>query len=1054
MIRLNSLLLVFFISVCSSVFGQTFRFNQYTTEDGISQNFIYSINQDNNGYLWVGTGEGLCRFDGKNFVTYTTEEGLAENVITCSFVDESGNQWFGHNGGRISKFNGTSFTTVKSDITIESKINALCGNGNTVFFVAQNEGVFQVDNGKITSIGKFNEDSFHALHVFDKENLAVGTSSGLIHINKKGKEWVVAKKAFEDEWITTINPARDEGIALMGTQSGKMARLGLKKGDLELDIWDSKQDLGEISLQFVLEDKDKNVWLATYGQGLIKLKRDTTSGEDFELIRYNKNTGMSSDFVQTVFQDRENNIWVGTFGQGLSTLIDDYFTFFSQSGESDISNNVTSIWIDDSNKWYGVQNGLIRISEQVEGGWTFYNTEDGFVNDEVSSLFEMDSVLWIGTRNSGVYSFDLEKEKFTKVSWNYGTLQNRINQITGKDGSLWIASEGGLIVYNIKFNSTNLFDTEMGLAHNAIKSVLLASDGKIWMGTHSRYLYCITNSSIENYEITMEGELEIVSIAEDLENHIWVATSEKGVYKKVGDSFINYSTKNGLKSNYCYSIKPDANNSIWVGHRGALSKIDQKSESVLTYDHNSGIEGQVNRNAMFSDGLSYLWIGTDKGAIQYDPTKDVKNEIPPVINLISVTVGDKNYPINDDIDLPYNNYRIHFEFIGISFKNPEKITYQYMLEGHDEVFSTISSEANATYGKLTDGEYSLKIRACNEDGFCTEKEALININIRAPFWKRWWFYLIVFAFVTGTVILVVRWRLQRMRKIQEYLEKQLAIKTKEVVEKAQHIEEINKDLTSSISYAQRIQSAILPELEDLTKELPKSFVFYRPRDIVSGDFYFMRKIENKLIVGCVDCTGHGVPGAFVSMIGSTTLRNIYMLMESTGKWLMPNDVLEILDSEVQKILHQEHIAEMDLEEAFFKSRDGMDLTLVEINLDTKEVHLASAKRHSFIYQNGEIKLISGDKVSIGGGDADKKDFNLQSFQMNEGDVLYMFSDGYPDQFGGPEGRKLKLGGVKKLLNEMIEDGIQDHGKYVGDSFNEWMGDYEQIDDVLFMGIQF
>ncbi|MCB9225145.1 MAG: two-component regulator propeller domain-containing protein [Crocinitomicaceae bacterium] len=1038
---------------CAVSYGQSFRFNQYTTEDGISQNFIYSINQDKNGYLWVGTGEGLCRFDGKNFYTYTTDQGLAENVITCSYVDEIGTQWIGHNGGQISKFENGKFSVIPNDKAIQSKINAISGNGNGVFFVAQNEGVFQIKDGKTISLGNFNEDSFHALYVFDENNIAAGTSSGLIHIqNIKGK-WTVAKKVFEDEWINTINPTHEEGIAIIGSQSGLMAKIRLNEGTLQKSLWDSEIDLGNISLQYIMEDDQQNIWLATQGQGLIKLKADTTGAENFEMIRYNKQTGMSSDFVQTVFQDREHNIWIGTFGQGLSTLLDDYFTFYNNE-QYGANNNVSSIWIDDSNKWLGLENGLLRISDQLENGWQLYNSKNSFVNDAVTTLFVMDSKLWIGTRTSGMYCYDLTNNKITAIQWGYGGLQKRINQISGKEGVLWVATDGGLIVYNIKNKSNNLFDTESGLAHNAIKTVLLDDEGNIWMGTHSRFVYKIVDYSIEEYEIIGAGELEIVSICQDLEKNIWLATSEKGVYKKVGKSFSHFTTENGLKSNYCYSVHADANNNIWIGHRGALSKILQPSNEILGFDHKSGVEGQVNPNAMFRDGSNYLWIGTDKGAIQYDPTKDVANDIPPVINLISVTIGDKLYDINHDIELPYGNYRVQFEFIGVSFKDPEKVVYQYMLEGHDEVYSDFSPEASATYGKITDGKYSFKIKACNADGICAEKTAVIKINVKAPFWKKWWFYVLVAIVLISIIFLGVRWRLQRMRKIQEYLEKQLAIKTKEVVEKAEHIEEINKDLTSSINYAQRIQSSILPEIEELTDLLPGSYIFYKPRDIVSGDFYFIRQIEEKLIIGCVDCTGHGVPGAFVSMIGSTTLRNIYMLMESSGKWLKPNDVLEILDSEVQKILHQEQNAELDIEESFFKSRDGMDLTLVEVDLKTKQVDLASAKRHSFIHQDGKVALISGDKVSIGGGDVDKKDFNLQSYQMNTGDVLYLFSDGFPDQFGGDDGRKLKLGGVQKLIQDMSDQNVKDPSEYIDQVWTNWKGGYEQIDDVLFMAIQF
>ena len=1043
-------LLILLISLVSLSFGQSFRFNQYTTEDGISQNFIYSINQDKNGYLWVGTGEGLCKFDGIHFETFTTQDGLSEDVITCSFVDKNGTQWFGHNEGGITKFNKKDFTAIKRAGLIESKINDISGVGDQVFGVAQNHGLFEIKNDKLDLIGTFGLEGFHAIQCVDDKNILIGTSTGLLHLKFNGNIWTKQDTYLKDQWITFINNTSKKGVYLMAMQSGGISKVRIENGKVEFSKWDSSFDLSEIQIQTILEDQDKNIWLGTYGQGLIKLHLDTLSTEDYEITKYNTTTGMASDFVQSVYQDREGNIWVGTFGAGLSTLIDDFFTFYSQD-ENKYNNNVSAICVVGSQKWYGVDDGLIKVSS-LDTVSEFYNSSNGFVSDKVTSLFLNDSVMWIGTWNNGMYSFDLRTEKFKKIGWNYGSLQNKINQITGNETSIFVGTEGGLVVYYIKESSTNLFDTQLGLAHNSIKSVCIGSEGTIWMGTVSRYLFGINNNTIDEYEITNGGQLEIVSISEDQEKNIWIATAENGVYKKTGNSFAHYSTLEGLKSNYTYAANADSEGNIWVGHRGGLSKIPADAGKIIVYDHTSGIEDQVNPRAMFLDNKNYLWIGTDGGTIKYDPSKDKEKIVPPVVNLLSVMIGEKEYGVDEKIKLPYGNYRVQFDFIGISFKDPLNVKYQYKLEGYDEVYSDYTHEPNATYGRLADGKYKFHVMACNEDGICSEDTATIEITIAKPFWKTIWFYFLVAVVLIGTVILIVRIRVKRLQANQIYLEEQLEIKTKEVVDKAKIIQEINKDLTASINYAERIQSAILPDVEMMSNLLPNSFIFFRPRDIVSGDFYFLRKYKDKLIVACVDCTGHGVPGAFMSMIGSTTLRNIYKLMDSTGNWMTPDKVLDLLDEEIQKILHQRSTG--DIEEDFFKSRDGMDMTLCEINLNTNEVLLSSAKRHSIIMQNDEISIISGDKRPIGGGEIDQVDFHLQKFQMNKGDTLFLFSDGYPDQFGGEHGRKMKISGVKNMIESMQNmDAIQ-YSKEVQETFDNWKGSKEQIDDVLIVGLVF
>ena len=999
----KSPLLVLILSLACLSYGQTFRFNQYTTEDGISQNFIYSINQDNSGYLWVGTGEGLCQFDGKTFVTFTTQDGLAEDVITCAYADaEEGVQWFGHNEGGITKFSKEGFKAIARKDLIESKINGISGNSSQVFGLAQNHGLFEIKEDKLDLIGTFGRESFHAIQCVDDENILIGTATGLLHLKFNGNIWTREDIYWEDKWITKISPTSEGGIYLISMQSGGIAKVRVNKGKVEFSKWDSNFNLSEIHVQTIMEDEDKNIWLGTYGQGLIKLHLDTTSVDDYDVTIYNTSTGMSSDFVQSVYQDREGNIWVGTFGAGLSTLLDDFFTFYSYDPEK-YGNNVTSIAVKGNEKWFGVENGLIKISPQIDTVYAFYNSSNGFVTDQVTSLFMLDSVLWIGTWNNGLYNYDIKEDKFTKINWNYGSLQNKVNQITGNKYSLYIATEGGLIVYYIENGETNLFDTQQGLAHNSIKTVCLGSDGTIWMGTHSRYLYGINNSTIDEYEITSAGQLEILSISEDINKNIWIATAENGVYKKIGDSFANYSTNEGLKSNYTYSVQSDAIGNIWVGHRGGLSKISNEDSKIIVYDHKSGIEDQVNQRATYLDDKNYLWFGTDGGSIKYDQSKDKKRTVPPVINLLSVIIDEKEYSVDEPIKLPYGNYRVQFNFIGISFKDPENVQYQFKLEGYDQVYSDYTIEPHATYGRLADGKYKFQVMACTEDGICSEEIATIEIKISKPFWKQIWFYFLVALLLIGTVILIVRIRVKRLQANQIYLEEQLDIKTREVVEKANIIEEINKDLTASISYAERIQQAILPEVNMMTSRLPNSFIFFRPRDIVSGDFYFIREYKEKLIIACVDCTGHGVPGAFMSMIGSTTLRNIYRLMDSTGKWMTPDQVLDLLDEEIQKILHQRSSG--NIEEDFFKSRDGMDMTLAEVNTETNEVLLASAKRHSILVQNGECEIISGDKRPIGGGEIDQVDFHLKKFQMSKGDSLFLFSDGYPDQFGGADGRK-------------------------------------------------
>jgi ligand-binding sensor domain-containing protein/serine phosphatase RsbU (regulator of sigma subunit) len=1031
--------------------AQTFRFNQYTMEDGLPQNFIYSIDQDEGGYLWVGTGEGLGKFDGKNFLTYTTNQGLAEDIITCSYVDEKGILWLGHNSGTLSRFNHKEFKTYTNSTVAQSTVNAIVGFGNDVYFITQNEGLFHLDE-KAVSLGKFEAESFHSMAIFDENNIILGTSEGLLHLEKSDYEWKKVAIYLEDEWVSAISSSKETGVVLVGTQSGTLAKCRLQQKELQFSKWDGNFDFSSVNIKTIMQDDNLNIWLGTYGQGLIKLHVDSVGLLMDEYTTYNENTGLSSNYIQSVFQDREGNIWIGTFGKGLSTLIDDFFTFYSHKS-SNYGNSVSAIWVTENDKWYGVENGLIRISTTLSDSWTFYSDSNDFVQDRVTALHYSDSSMWIGTDNHGLYQFDYRTESMQKVNWYQGSLENRINEISSDKSLIWVATDGGLITYNPELSTREIFNTEAGLHHNAIKTVL-QKDDKIWMGTHSRYLFALGNSQIEEFEITAAGDLEIIDMTSGPNNSIWMATNQMGVYVYEDDGFRSFSIKEGLKSNYCYAIQSDGAGNIWVGHRGGLSKINPQTKRVHIFDHTSGIEDQVNTRSIFLDEKRYLWIGTDGGAIKYDPTKDRVNSTPPVTNLLRVIIDDKEYGIDEAIHLPYGNYRVQFEFIGISFSNPDEVSYQFKLEGHDGVYSNPSKETQATYGRLADGTYRFKVKACNEDGICSETTAEIDLVISAPFWKTWWFRLLLFFVFIAGMVLFIQIRTRRYKAIQRYLKTQLDLKTKEVVEKANEIALINKNLTASINYAERIQQSILPNVSDLTDVLPHSFIFFKPRDIVSGDFYYIERIQNKLIVVCSDCTGHGVPGAFMSMIGSVAIRNIYEIMKITGEWKTPEKVLENLDAEVEVVLKQKSIYHMDPEEAFFQSKDGMDLTICEINLDSREVLLSSALRTSLIQQNGKVEMVSGTRRPIGGGKSGGIDFELQQFQMEKGDALYLFSDGYSDQFGGPNRRKLKLTGVQKIVEKLENTPPDDYASLIEKEFDDWKGDVNQIDDVLFMGLIF
>ncbi|MEO0405422.1 MAG: SpoIIE family protein phosphatase, partial [Bacteroidota bacterium] len=342
---------------------------------------------------------------------------------------------------------------------------------------------------------------------------------------------------------------------------------------------------------------------------------------------------------------------------------------------------------------------------------------------------------------------------------------------------------------------------------------------------------------------------------------------------------------------------------------------------------------------------------------------------------------------------------------------------------------------------LGSGIYTFKVKAYNSDMVGGDLIAKIPISIQLPFWKRWWFYAVVILVLGGGIRYFIFRREQIMVENQEKLQLALDVATAEVVAQKELVEIKNKDITDSIIYAKNIQKAMLPHPDALKRYFKDAFVFYKPRDIVSGDFYWVDRFGDKIVIACADCTGHGVPGAFMSLISSVLLKGVSRLSEVSA----PNQFLEQLDMELTSMLQDE--------DSNFSVDDGMDISVVEIDTTNNTVRMSAARRPIWIVQNGEMQEIKGDRFPIGGSSAKDKKYTLHEMVLEEGDAIYQFSDGLPDQFGGANGKKLKKTRIVELLNKIKNLPMLQQEMAFRNLFADWKGPLEQVDDIIFMGFR-
>jgi len=289
-----------------------------------------------------------------------------------------------------------------------------------------------------------------------------------------------------------------------------------------------------------------------------------------------------------------------------------------------------------------------------------------------------------------------------------------------------------------------------------------------------------------------------------------------------------------------------------------------------------------------------------------------------------------------------------------------------------------------------------------------------------------------------------------LRENERMLEAKVAQRTAEVVRQkeeielqSQKIEVFYKQVTDSIRYAKRIQEAILPPDSLVKKLLPDSFVLYKPKDIVSGDFYWVEPVNDRVVFAAVDCTGHGVPGAFMSIVGHNLLKQI----TSKNKYTQPSKILDDLSNDVSETLHQRNYGEST-------TKDSMDITICSYSAKTRELEFAGALNPLFVLREGELHEIKGNKFPAGIFlEKENKKFTNHKLKMEKGDVVYIFSDGYADQFGGPRGKKFMANQFRNLLLDIHRKPMPEQKRILNQTIEHWRGVEDQVDDILVMGMR-
>ena len=1049
----------------------------------ISHNDILVLFKDKKGNIWIGTnGGGLALYNSAtdDFDNYLSEPddstSLSNNSVTSIYEDEDGIFWIGTYYG-LNRFDPKT-----------KKFKRLINSGKREFLSSNTiSSISKAPNGRIW-VSTYDK----GLNCFDRKTLR----SQPLKENLKNLDVVKnsrVNRLFVDKksklWIGTAN----DGLYSFQFSSGQIVHYA-HQASLPFSIPGN-------GVNTIEEDEKGNFWIGLETKGLCYFDVKENKFYRYKRVSSNPNS-ITSNSIRILYKDNLDKIWIGTYAGGVN-IYDKFnppFFHYKPNTHTNIINTFAETA--DGNLWIGTDgDGFCNFNRQ-NSKYSYFRrdttTSNSLSHDGVVTLFaDKKGKLWIGTYGGGVNIFDPKTRQYKQYLFgNAKQLDNRIYAILeDKEEKFWIGTLGaGLKLLDTKTGTVKEYrasDTSAkAISNNFISSIIKDKSGDILIGTYGGGLniynretdgftkYTIGNSNIGNQIIN--------TLFVDRDNELWLGTMGGGLkaFDRNQGKFVTYDMSYGLSSDVINGIQEDDHNNLWISTNKGISKFSKKEKKFVNYDMHAGLQSyEFRKGSSLKTSTGEILFGGIYGFNMFHPDSIKTNPIIPEVILTGFQVFNKpveigpNSPLKKDItetsEIVLNHDQTVFtiEFACLNFTQPEKNQYAFKLEGFDKDWNYVGYERKATYTNLNPGTYTFHVIASNNDGVWNKKGLSIKIEVTPPYWKTWWFFLLILVALITLIYLFFVLRTNELRKQQRNLEQEVKKQTEELrianVELILQKEEMaiqtrdlqyaytaNKaqgeklkalyfEVRDSIKAAQEIQKSILPASSFIKEHLADHFILYKPKDVVSGDFYWFDVRGNNIILASVDCTGHGVSGAFMSMNGHHLLNKAIYQYEDR---LIASEILDRLNDYVIKSLHSSEDSIMN--------PNGLDIGLCIMDKETKLMQYAGAHHPLYILRNKEIIQVKGDRFSIGASCQSIKKYKNNIIQLKKADMIYMFSDGFADQIGGENGdEKFLYYRFRDLLLNIVECKM-DHQKAVLDEeFELWKGDNEQLDDVLVIGFK-
>lgn len=1084
---LSSYFILLFIVPLSA---QQLDFENYSVTEGLARSGVYNLIQDETGLLVIGTeGGGVCFFDGENFETFNKNDGLIDNNVRRVFQDSEGGYWFGTPRGvtYLGSFGLINFT---SENGLEDNfVRYIEEDGDQNVWISTNNGVsiINLEEFKLKKKTKFNFSLPHRRVrslLYDGESMWFGTDAGLCKQGPDGKLKIfTTEDGLTNDRILCLHQGQNNEL-LIGTDHG----LVVMKSDQVTQIFTTEDGLISDRIRAISQVENGHIYVGTRkGFSVINRIRN-------DIITLTEENGLSNDRIRNILVDDHQNVWVGTYFGGLMKFTPgDFFKITKDDGLS--SNMIMNLFEDQKGDIVvGTLNGVDKIimKHNLIREIRHISEKDGLIHPEVNYLCkDAQGYYWYGT-SSGISVFK-GNDHLINITTEDDLIDSDINLIKEiNPDEFWVGTVDGLSIIKVTNRAPFTFDIKSftnstGLGGSKVSFIERDDDGNVMVGYRRGNIDVFTEDRI--MKPSHERELKEINTGfVDSKNNIWVGTEGEGIYKlsynekKIEIESQRYSTEDGIVSNYIYSIAESKKGNIWVGTEKGVSKLvlDDKKEIIYVrnYGAQDGFHGmECNVSSILCSENGNIWFGTVRGIhFLMGSTEDgVKKEAQIYItditangyeyNWFNYAAENGSFDQPSKIELDYNDNFIEIQFMGLFLSSPRSVEYSWRFKG-DEIWSDFSTKNYIHFTNLDPGTYTIQIRSRTPENVISEEPTEFTFTVEEPFYMNFWFRIFVVIMLSGIGYLIYLLRVRSLKNQKLALEKVVYERTEEISMQNEQLSVKNKEITDSINYAKRIQDTIIPQTEKLKTLLGEdTFVLFKPKDIVSGDFYWIHELDNDAVVFCVaDCTGHGVPGAMVSLVG------VEALNKAVGEFAIqkPSEILDKVNELIYDVFSSEGRS----------VADGMDISLCKISEQNGKSFLefSGGNNGLWIFNptrteipsnskpiSNEINELVGfeirpDKFGLGKEYVNQK-FTNHRIELQKGDEIVIFTDGYADQFGGvdvelkPNGKKFKYSRMKFLINDLYSNSA-DHQKIEMDKIIEaWRGELEQVDDICVLGVK-